>query len=277
MKSEMPFRGVPSPALKRLLRPLLAGQAARRGDVARHRPGAVGQGAPSARSGTPRSPWPATGCIASTVRPHTLDLYEHLIRTGAWWDLVDETAHLVRDVLLAHPDEVAPVIREWAVADDLWVRRTAIICQVGAKDRCDQATAGRGDRGQPRRLDADHAGGLAVRPGVLHPQGHRLGAARPRPRRPGLGAWPSSTRHDDQLSGLSRREALKHLGGRAGRDLAVDVPDPRRRASGRARGCRSRAPGRARGPGRRPRCPPRRCAWRRPAPRAVPRRTSSAM
>ena len=45
----------------------------------------------------------------------------------------------MRDVLLAHPDEVAPVIREWAVADDLWVRRTAIICQVGAKDRCDQA------------------------------------------------------------------------------------------------------------------------------------------
>ena len=23
---------------------------------------------------------------------HTLDLYEHLVRTGAWWDLVDEVA-----------------------------------------------------------------------------------------------------------------------------------------------------------------------------------------
>ena len=57
---------------------------------------------------------------------HTLGLYEHLIRTGAWWDLVDETAgHLVRDLLLAHRQEVAPVIRAWATADDLWVRRSA--------------------------------------------------------------------------------------------------------------------------------------------------------
>ena len=70
---------------------------------------------------------------------HTLELYEHLVRTGAWWDLVDETAgHLVRDLLLAHPEEVTPVIRAWAVADDLWVRRSAIICQVGTRERCDQ-------------------------------------------------------------------------------------------------------------------------------------------
>ena len=54
--------------------------------------------------------------------------------------MVDETStHLVRELLLAHPAAVVPVMRDWAVADDLWVRRAAIICQVGANDRCDQS------------------------------------------------------------------------------------------------------------------------------------------
>jgi len=36
------------------------------------------------------------------------------------WDVVDETAtHLVRELVLAHPEEVTPVIRTWAEADDL--------------------------------------------------------------------------------------------------------------------------------------------------------------
>ena len=40
--------------------------------------------------------------------------------TGAWWDVVDETAtHLVRDTLAGHPDAVTPVIDAWSVDDDL--------------------------------------------------------------------------------------------------------------------------------------------------------------
>ena len=36
---------------------------------------------------------------------HTLGLYEHLIRTGAWWDLVDETStHLVARAAARPPD-----------------------------------------------------------------------------------------------------------------------------------------------------------------------------
>ncbi len=40
--------------------------------------------------------------------------------------LVDAIAtHRVGDILRTHHDEVAPVLRAWAVDDDLWVRRTA--------------------------------------------------------------------------------------------------------------------------------------------------------
>ena len=67
-----------------------------------------------------------------------LPLLEHLIVTGAWWDYVDDIAtHHVRAVLLADPATTVPVIRAWAVAPDLWLRRTALIAQVGAKDHTD--------------------------------------------------------------------------------------------------------------------------------------------
>ncbi|WP_176451777.1 DNA alkylation repair protein [Enemella dayhoffiae] len=63
-------------------------------------------------------------------RPESLALYEYLIRTGAWWDLVDETAHLVEGVLVAHPEAAAAVLRRWAVDPDVWVRRVAITAQL---------------------------------------------------------------------------------------------------------------------------------------------------
>lgn len=67
-----------------------------------------------------------------------LALYRHLIESGAWWDLVDEVAtHLVRDELLAAPPRVAPIIREWAGDPHLWVRRAAILSQIGARQRTD--------------------------------------------------------------------------------------------------------------------------------------------
>lgn len=66
-----------------------------------------------------------------------LPLLEELIVTGAWWDLVDEAAKRVRDVLVATPDAAAPVLVAWAEGD-LWLRRAAIICQVGRKDATDR-------------------------------------------------------------------------------------------------------------------------------------------
>jgi 3-methyladenine DNA glycosylase AlkD len=45
--------------------------------------------------------------------------------------------HLVAWVLRAAPADVAPVMRTWASDDDMWVRRTAALCQVGAKDQLD--------------------------------------------------------------------------------------------------------------------------------------------
>jgi 3-methyladenine DNA glycosylase AlkD len=61
---------------------------------------------------------------------HALGLYEELIVTGAWWDLVDEVATGPLGELLP---EAADVLRAWAVDEVMWKRRAAIIAQVGRK------------------------------------------------------------------------------------------------------------------------------------------------
>lgn len=66
------------------------------------------------------------------LTPADAPLLRHLITTGAWWDLVDETA-----TKLVGPLRVGLDMRAWATDEDLWIRRSAILCQIGAKDEAD--------------------------------------------------------------------------------------------------------------------------------------------
>ncbi|MEU8355274.1 DNA alkylation repair protein [Nonomuraea sp. NPDC048882] len=71
---------------------------------------------------------------------YTVPMYEEMIVTGAWWDLVDELAtHRVGGLLAVYPDSMRPLMLEWAHDDDLWKRRTAILCQNRFKSRTDTA------------------------------------------------------------------------------------------------------------------------------------------
>ena len=58
-------------------------------------------------------------------------------------------------------------MRAWAVDDDLWLRRTAIICQLAPQGRHRPSTCSPGAGGEPR--------GQPARPGVLRPQGASAG------------------------------------------------------------------------------------------------------
>ncbi|MEV0165610.1 DNA alkylation repair protein [Nonomuraea fuscirosea] len=71
---------------------------------------------------------------------YTVPMYEEMIVSGAWWDLVDELAtHRVGALLTVYPDSMRPLMLEWAHDDDLWKRRTAILCQNRFKSRTDTA------------------------------------------------------------------------------------------------------------------------------------------
>lgn len=72
------------------------------------------------------------------IVPDSLSLYERFIVEGACWNFVDETAtHMIKALILHFPAETWPVVDNWIDHDDMWKRRTAIICQVGAKEHTD--------------------------------------------------------------------------------------------------------------------------------------------
>jgi 3-methyladenine DNA glycosylase AlkD len=70
--------------------------------------------------------------------PSALKMYEEMIVTGAWWDYVDDIAsHRIGPIL---EDYRAPLRRKmltWSKSDNLWKRRSSIICQLGFKEETD--------------------------------------------------------------------------------------------------------------------------------------------
>ena len=142
MKSALPYHGLSTPDLRAALTPLLRDPAFAMASRE--------QWAATIRSlwagATHREHWYAAIALArhrpyaAWVDSDSMPLWQSLIRDGAWWDVVDDIAtHLVRDTVLAAPDVEGLRMRQWAGDDSLWVRRAAIICQVGAGARVDQA------------------------------------------------------------------------------------------------------------------------------------------
>ncbi|HEV2218594.1 MAG TPA: DNA alkylation repair protein [Candidatus Dormibacteraeota bacterium] len=130
--------------------------------------------------------------------PDSLPMVEEMIVTGAWWDYVDEVAHLIGDMLRAHPRELRPVMRRWSVDANMWKRRVSIICQISFKERTDL-----------RLLYSNIRPNLADREFFIRKAiGWALRAY----------AWTDPVEvaryvreNESRLSGLSRREALKNV------------------------------------------------------------------
>jgi 3-methyladenine DNA glycosylase AlkD len=135
--------------------------------------------------------------------PQTLRLYRHLIVSGAWWDYVDSLAsRSVAGILVAHPDDVTPLMRAWSVEEDLWLRRSAILCQLHRKQETDLELL----------RDAVEANLEGSRFGSEFFIRKAIGwALRQHARVDAPWVRAFVTEHQDRLSGLSRREALKHL------------------------------------------------------------------
>ncbi|QSR27719.1 DNA alkylation repair protein [Nocardioides aromaticivorans] len=194
MKSAMPFLGVRVPEVRRLVRALVRD---------------LGVSSPDELVPTARELWDdAThreeryaAAVLLGLRPLRGDLslvpfHEHVARTGAWWDHVDEAAHRVADLHDAHPAETAAVVRRWSTDDFLWVRRLAIISQLGRRDRVDLDLLA--EVIEPNLADPEFfvrkAVGWSLREAArVHPD------------------WVRSYVAGHELSPLSRREALKHL------------------------------------------------------------------
>ena len=199
MKSEMPYRGVSLPEVRRLCRPLIAA----------HPLDTAGEFEHTTRQlfmqATFREERYAAVFLARDRRyrsmqtPDRIPLYRELVVAGAWWDTVDEIAsNLIGPILLEQPDRVRPVVATWITDDDRWLRRTSLIAQLTAGDRTDLdlLTAAIDANAADRDFFLRKAIGWALRQ-----------YARTDP------DWVRRFVDDreDQLSGLSKREACKHL------------------------------------------------------------------
>jgi 3-methyladenine DNA glycosylase AlkD len=135
MKSAMPYHGVPMPALRKIEKEVFANL---RLESAEQWHAAVLELWRGAEKREER--YAALGLAgdrrfrAYSESMAALALYEELIETGAWWDLVDDVAtHRLGALLRAHPAEMRHVLLGWRTHPDLWHRRAAIIAQAGLK------------------------------------------------------------------------------------------------------------------------------------------------
>lgn len=134
MKSALPFYGVPKPVLRRVTRALPPPSLASLAELEAFLHEVYG------RATHREERYAALTILASrAAKPwRTVEaraLYEWLIVEGAWWDLVDEVATLrVAEWFALDAPGAGRILRAWSRGESMWLRRAAIIAQVGRKD-----------------------------------------------------------------------------------------------------------------------------------------------
>ncbi len=192
MRSEMPFLGVRVPDARRVARALIARDD--RPEILRRAATVLWDDAVFREER-----YAALAVLAARQLrgdPQLVPLIEHMVRAGRWWDFTDELAHRVADLLDADPTHMAAVVRAWSVDDEMWLRRLAVIAQLGRRERIDLALLA--DAIAQNAADGEFflrkAIGWALRD-----------AARAHP------DWVRTFVASHALSQLSVREATKHL------------------------------------------------------------------
>ncbi len=198
MKSAMPFRGVRVPEVRRLVGAIMSAWPQRLDRAAFEALARELWDAATFREERYAALAVCRHRLHRTFQtPELLPLYRHFVVTGAWWDLVDEISHCVGHLLASSPEALTPVIRAWGRDPNVWVRRVAIISQLGRGPDTDTALLAAVIT--PNIADGEFfirkAIGWALRQYARTDPG-----------------WVAAFVATHELSPLSRREALKHLG-----------------------------------------------------------------
>ena len=198
MKSAMPFHGLTMSQVRSIGREVFATSNGLSCDEWRDEVLAIWRGAKFREERYAALTLVADRRYASCRTPTAMPMLEEIVVTGAWWDHVDETAHVIGEILRAHPARMKPLMRSWSTDDNLWERRVAIICQNSFKRDTDLQMLYANI--EPNLADRD----FFIRKAI----GWALRAY----------AWTDPEEvaryvreNEARLSGLSRREALKNV------------------------------------------------------------------
>lgn len=138
MKSEMPFYGIPAPLLRKTCRAIFDNHPLQHPDQFRKEVLTIWR---NARHREER--YAAIQLTADLrARPFqtmdSLPMYEEMIITGAWWDYVDGIAgHRLGEILRHDPRPMRRAMLQWSRDENLWKRRSAILCQLRFKGDTD--------------------------------------------------------------------------------------------------------------------------------------------
>lgn len=67
-----------------------------------------------------------------------IDLFEYMLTNKSWWDTVDQIAKkLVGEYFQLFPEKRDPKIQEWLASGNIWLQRTALLFQLGYKEKTD--------------------------------------------------------------------------------------------------------------------------------------------
>jgi 3-methyladenine DNA glycosylase AlkD len=199
MKTTMAFWGVANPAVRKICREVFVQHPVTTKEdwlrVATH----LWRKADHREEWFAAMEWTGLRAARAWQQPDVLPLYEEMIVSSAWWDTVDVIAvHRVGALLENDPRKMKPILLKWAKDENLWKQRTAILSQLSFKQDTDLDFLFATMKPSLERKEfwLRKAIGWALRQQARTHEAEVLAFVR---------------EHQDQLSGLTKREALKHF------------------------------------------------------------------
>ncbi|NOX28691.1 MAG: DNA alkylation repair protein [Actinobacteria bacterium] len=140
------------------------------------------------------------GWNVAKLEPSHLEDLKYLIATNSWWDTVDALASWSVGGLVANHPDLASKMDDWVLSDNMWIARTAILHQLRYKADTDAERLFRyvEMRAPDTEFFIRKALGWALREYAKTDPG-------------AVRAFVAA--HEAALSGLTKREALKNVGG----------------------------------------------------------------
>lgn len=138
MKSSMPYYGVGSPEMRGVCRRVFAGVALESEEAWRESVLSIWRGAKFREELYAAVELTGDRRARSWQTMRALPMYEEMIVGGAWWDIVDSiSSNRLGEILRRQRGAMTKAMLAWSTDENLWKRRSAILCQLKFKEATD--------------------------------------------------------------------------------------------------------------------------------------------